>query len=103
MEMAGRGRAAVERKHTTAAPAVSRAADGPMSDVKKGATDPMHISIHIGCCLKLLRLCINIECEKTMVTLWRAVLSFRIHDHCRQRAAKEDDCKPSVTCRRFVY
>ena len=49
MEMAGRNRAAVQRKHTTAAAAATTAADGPMSGVKKGATGPMHISTQIIC------------------------------------------------------
>lgn len=63
MEMAGRGRAAAERKHTTAAAAVTAAADGPLSDVKKGATGPMHISIQDSCCLTLLQQRIYTGCE----------------------------------------
>jgi hypothetical protein len=52
MEMAGRGRAAVERKHTTAAAAVTTAAaavntaaDGPMSSAKKAVTGPLQIGV----------------------------------------------------------
>ena len=49
MEMAGRGRAAVQHKHTTAAAAATAAADGPMRGVKKGPTGPMHISTRMIC------------------------------------------------------
>jgi hypothetical protein len=53
MEMAVRGPAAAERRHTTAAAAVATTADGPtMSGVKTRAAGPTQLGTQIVCCGK---------------------------------------------------